>query len=914
MDTINNLIKITELTRDLNISSRTLRYYEQVGLIKSVRPKFEAYRYYDDEAIERLHQIMILRKMQIPIRDIIKIYESDEISNVVEVFCRKIEEINKEVTALSELKSIINTFLQRMVESGMKSINAMPLLYEEMENQFNLIENQHSIEYSDLDNISKKLEKSVDIAIVSLSDMRVISSYLKKNHGVSDVSGFWRYMQSEGIMPGKPGNHEMFEFQTNAGEVVILHVADDYKNDSIYSDYIFPGGLYASANAYADEDLHQKLQMIIKSFDENSFYQIDYTNDGNLRHPVLIEELISPDDKRSLLCIYVPVKKRIANYELFDEPKEILSESISLAEIEDSNPILWRKDIPLDEITPVNGPHYLILDSGEASYVGWIRTRVLSTNVSVKLPYRIDMDVKIMDDGKFGYGSDEGSIIIYRGDDQTYMSMSGECFGINTENHVVESLNSPVRQEAIEFRQPIFLNHYKIPGRGSIKYNEYNHLTWIVGENHLAVIINGEIRYCGTDFPYMSLDLGRDEPKNIYIGSNGQAMKYFKSISVSQLEYNQKNILKNKELIMITKQSNNIISNIHRLVTDEYGENFWFNGCTKYVMECLGETDYDYLFFAGISGDQFTQYYPKHNYMGDSFSSCMLSCNSNSYLRESGDCFEFCEGESGYAERIFERCGYSSTFVSNRMLRKNTEMYLNTLVSYIDKGVPVIFWGLGEPSMGVFVGYEEHGSRLLYITGNNDSPESISLEKALEIPDPSWSEKFGWIFVGEKKENKELADIYRKAIIDLPKLLVTETPEFFLGADAFRAWANDVENGKFDSVKPEEFDPWFYYSTYICALATIGSCCHGFLDKARRLNPDMTFLEDVSRLYHDYEDLWNRTEGNLEALGGGFNVTLGALQDKERREKIATKLRDFADVTDEIIKVLNSGIKNTEHS
>ena len=68
----------------------------------------------------------------------------------------------------------------------------------------------------------------------------------------------------------------------------------------------------------------------------------------------------------------------------------------------------------------------------------------------------------------------------------------------------------------------------------------------------------------------------------------------------------------------------------------------------------------------------------------------------------------------------------------------------------------------------------------------------------------------------------------------------------------------------------------------------------------------MTFLEDVSQLYHDYEDLWN----NLEALGGGFNVTLGALQDKERREKIAAKLRDFADVTDEIVKVLNEGVKN----
>lgn len=359
---------------------------------------------------------------------------------------------------------------------------------------------------------------------------------------------------------------------------------------------------------------------------------------------------------------------------------------------------------------------------------------------------------------------------------------------------------------------------------------------------------------------------------------------------------------------MFTKQSNNIIPTIHRLVTDEYGENFWFNGCARYVMECLGETDYDYLFFAGITGDQFTQHYPKNGYMGDSVSEYILY--STDYLRDAGDHFELCEGENRHAECIFEKCGYSSTFVSNNILRKNTEMYLNTLTSYIDKGVPVIFLGLGEPSMGVFIGYEAHGNKLLYITGNNDKPQSISIDKALEVPEPSWGEKFGWIFVGDKKVNRPLADIYREAIIDLPKLLMTETDEFFLGSGAFRAWANDVENGKFDSVKPEEFDPWFYYTSYICTLATIGSCCYGFLDKARQLNPDMTFLEDVSRLYTQYDMMWHNENGeHLEAIGGGFNVTLGALQDKERRKKIAAKLRKYADVTDEIIGVLNDGIK-----
>ena len=40
---------------------------------------------------------------------------------------------------------------------------------------------------------------------------------------------------------------------------------------------------------------------------------------------------------------------------------------------------------------------------------------------------------------------------------------------------------------------------------------------------------------------------------------------------------------------MSERKKSNLIPIIHRLVTDENGENYWFNGCAKYVMECLGE-------------------------------------------------------------------------------------------------------------------------------------------------------------------------------------------------------------------------------------------------------------------------------------------------------------------------------------
>ena len=41
------LIKITDVTAKFDVSSRTLRYYEQMGLLESIRPQFEKYRFYD---------------------------------------------------------------------------------------------------------------------------------------------------------------------------------------------------------------------------------------------------------------------------------------------------------------------------------------------------------------------------------------------------------------------------------------------------------------------------------------------------------------------------------------------------------------------------------------------------------------------------------------------------------------------------------------------------------------------------------------------------------------------------------------------------------------------------------------------------------------------------------------------------
>ena len=882
-----NLVKITDLVNGLGLSSRSLRYYEQVGLIASVRPPFERYRYYDENAIDRLKQIIVLRKMQIPIRDILRIYQSEDMSVVVETFVNRIREIDEEVGALSELKRITNEFLQAMLQNGITKISALPLLYTEMEKQLETLEKNRSTRCKDLAAVSERLAKPVEPSIVFLPAMRVVSSYLKENPECSDTDGFWRWVQLRGLPPGRPGQHRRFEYQTQAGDVTVLHIPETFENDGEFLDFTFDGGLFASANVYLDEDLGERFRSLIKDFDDNKYYQIDYRNDGSLRHAAMLENLISPDDQRELVSLLVPVKKRLADYTLFDKPVEITD--VSIAEIEAANPVLWAVDVALDKLTPINNPHYRITENGEAEYISWIMTRGLSTtDISVKLPFRVDFEYLPAAEPDKGYGhvASENSMCIHHGlhgQDHNY------AFGVSINDF------SFGHEKALSFCQPIFNDRFYFKGRGRVNNGEYNRVTWIVGENHLACIINGEIRYCGVNFPYMKLNLSMTEAKPIVLSSNGDRKKYIRSIRVSQLRLKQKNTIKEGELTMICRQSNNIIPTIHRLVTDEYGENYWFNGCAKYVMECLGEPDYDYWFFAGITGDVFTQHYPKSgNYSGDARSGYLID-----------------KGDIAFAEDIFEKCGYASSFVTGKELKKNKEMYLQTLLGYIDKGIPVIIWQNSNPGaniVGVFVGYEEHGQTLLYITGNKAEPQRISLEKALRFDGDG--DNSGWIFVGEKKEQKDLAQIYRDAVARLPKTLTTQTDDHYFGAEAFGKWADNIENGYFDGMKPEEFDGWGMYNNFVCVLATNGSCCHGFLDKARELNPDMVFLEELSRLYKRIGAMWNNDNGtDLEALGGGFNITLEALQDKERRGKIAAKIRELADCTDEAVRVLKENLR-----
>ena len=112
------LMTIRQVSLENGISRQMLCYYEKIGLISSTRKDDYAYRVYDGAAVARLRQIIILRKLRVPVKQIRAIFENSDAANVIETFERNIRELDEEITALSTVKSILSRLVHELREKA----------------------------------------------------------------------------------------------------------------------------------------------------------------------------------------------------------------------------------------------------------------------------------------------------------------------------------------------------------------------------------------------------------------------------------------------------------------------------------------------------------------------------------------------------------------------------------------------------------------------------------------------------------------------------------------------------------------------------------------------------------------------------------------------------------------------------
>lgn len=104
---------ISEASKKYAISTRMLRHYEKVGLIESTHREDYAYRIYDEQAVRRLQQVVILRKLQIPLKQIQIILDGD-ISQAIDILEKRIREMDSSVSVMQRMKQALLKLVEQL--------------------------------------------------------------------------------------------------------------------------------------------------------------------------------------------------------------------------------------------------------------------------------------------------------------------------------------------------------------------------------------------------------------------------------------------------------------------------------------------------------------------------------------------------------------------------------------------------------------------------------------------------------------------------------------------------------------------------------------------------------------------------------------------------------------------------------
>ena len=110
MKTVKDVSEIT------GISIRTLRYYDEIGLLKPTELTEAGYRLYDNKALEKLQEIMFFRELEIPLVDIKKIMDSPNYDKEQALLAQK--------SLLEQKRNRLNGIIE-LITDVMKGVNTM---------------------------------------------------------------------------------------------------------------------------------------------------------------------------------------------------------------------------------------------------------------------------------------------------------------------------------------------------------------------------------------------------------------------------------------------------------------------------------------------------------------------------------------------------------------------------------------------------------------------------------------------------------------------------------------------------------------------------------------------------------------------------------------------------------------------
>jgi len=107
---VKEMLTVSEVSRAYGVSPRMLRHYEKLGLVGSGRKEGYAYRVYRPEDIQRLRQILVLRKLRLSLKEIGAILKDPGSATAICVFEKNLAEMDEELKALRAVRNVTEEF------------------------------------------------------------------------------------------------------------------------------------------------------------------------------------------------------------------------------------------------------------------------------------------------------------------------------------------------------------------------------------------------------------------------------------------------------------------------------------------------------------------------------------------------------------------------------------------------------------------------------------------------------------------------------------------------------------------------------------------------------------------------------------------------------------------------------------
>ncbi len=294
--------KIGEVSSQYNVSIRMLRYYEEKGIIHSIRGE-NNYRYYDDHAELRIKQICLLKNLEFSTREINTIFSSINNFELIRLLVSKKIKLQDRMEELDQLSTILTNFIALLTESKNPFFQSLEI---SLNNPNKLIRSDH---------MSQEVLRIIHVPSMKVASFKGYSE-TPENDAHEQANVFIQKHNLQSFRHFGFNNPSPTKESPVYGYEIWVTVDKDYPDAVIRN---VKGELYASLTTTL-ADIYENWQRLYRLIGESKEYMYDFSEpyeDGTCEHQWLEEitdypHFSNPNTDFSVkqLDLLLPIKRR----------------------------------------------------------------------------------------------------------------------------------------------------------------------------------------------------------------------------------------------------------------------------------------------------------------------------------------------------------------------------------------------------------------------------------------------------------------------------------------------------------------------------------------------------------------------------------------------------------------------------